>query len=210
MVKSMYFNYMMQPISAREAPTVIHMNSKLELPKLQGIVSCWSMAKDAIWKVVVWSSMLWLLSIILCIALPHSLHLVLIATVSSMAIIWWNLFSLAAVRLPGIRTYVDPHTYEDPSQAVHEFAKELDASCITIDKVVGAGENGQIKIHQIYCIHRHHKVSYNKKIKTKILENNRDNQLWRNHFLTCKFQRNLLVHLLQFSLFGSPWTTELF
>lgn len=45
----------------------------------------------------------------------------------------------AAVRLPGIRTYVDPHTYEDPSQAVHEFAKELDASCIAIDKVVGAG-----------------------------------------------------------------------
>ncbi|KAG9349373.1 hypothetical protein JZ751_027816 [Albula glossodonta] len=44
------------------------------------------------------------------------------------------------VRLPGIRTYVDPHTYEDPSQAVHEFAKELDASCIAIDKVVGAGK----------------------------------------------------------------------
>ena len=52
-----------------------------------------------------------------------------------------NLFFVAAVRLPGIRTYVDPHTYEDPSQAVHEFAKELDASCIAIDKVVGAGEN---------------------------------------------------------------------
>lgn len=49
------------------------------------------------------------------------------------------------MRLPGIRTYVDPHTYEDPSQAVHEFAKELDASCIAIDKVVGAGENGQRK-----------------------------------------------------------------
>uniref|UniRef100_A0A8B9LU38 receptor protein-tyrosine kinase n=1 Tax=Astyanax mexicanus TaxID=7994 RepID=A0A8B9LU38_ASTMX len=48
------------------------------------------------------------------------------------------------VRLPGIRTYVDPHTYEDPSQAVHEFAKELDASCIAIDKVVGAGEFGEV------------------------------------------------------------------
>lgn len=57
-----------------------------------------------------------------------------------MLITWRNLFS-GAVRLPGIRTYVDPHTYEDPSQAVHEFAKELDASCIAIDKVVGAGEN---------------------------------------------------------------------
>lgn len=56
------------------------------------------------------------------------------------------LFS-AAVRLPGIRTYVDPHTYEDPSQAVHEFAKELDASCIAIDKVVGAGEDGEALRH---------------------------------------------------------------
>uniref|UniRef100_A0A3Q3NNV4 receptor protein-tyrosine kinase n=1 Tax=Labrus bergylta TaxID=56723 RepID=A0A3Q3NNV4_9LABR len=55
-----------------------------------------------------------------------------------------NLLSSAAVRLPGIRTYVDPHTYEDPSQAVHEFAKELDASCIAIDKVVGAGEFGEV------------------------------------------------------------------
>uniref|UniRef100_A0A672QJN5 receptor protein-tyrosine kinase n=1 Tax=Sinocyclocheilus grahami TaxID=75366 RepID=A0A672QJN5_SINGR len=41
-------------------------------------------------------------------------------------------------------TYVDPHTYEDPSQAVHEFAKELEASCIAIDKVVGAGEFGEV------------------------------------------------------------------
>ncbi|XP_071001104.1 ephrin type-A receptor 3-like, partial [Oncorhynchus clarkii lewisi] len=47
-------------------------------------------------------------------------------------------FGNGHLRLPGIRTYVDPHTYEDPSQAVHEFAKELDASCIAIDKVVGA------------------------------------------------------------------------
>ncbi|XP_078265731.1 ephrin type-A receptor 3 isoform X3 [Rhinoraja longicauda] len=44
------------------------------------------------------------------------------------------------IKLPGLRTYVDPHTYEDPSQAVHEFAKELDSSSISIDKVVGAGK----------------------------------------------------------------------
>ncbi|XP_023697151.1 ephrin type-A receptor 3-like isoform X1 [Paramormyrops kingsleyae] len=48
------------------------------------------------------------------------------------------------LRLPGIKTYIDPHTYEDPSQAVHEFAKELDASGIAIDKVVGAGEFGEV------------------------------------------------------------------
>ncbi|KTG45777.1 hypothetical protein cypCar_00015896 [Cyprinus carpio] len=49
-------------------------------------------------------------------------------------------FGNGHLRLPGIKTYVDPHTYEDPSQAVHEFAKELEASCIAIDKVVGAGK----------------------------------------------------------------------
>uniref|UniRef100_A0A8B9TK67 receptor protein-tyrosine kinase n=1 Tax=Anas platyrhynchos TaxID=8839 RepID=A0A8B9TK67_ANAPL len=48
------------------------------------------------------------------------------------------------IKLPGLRTYVDPHTYEDPNQAVHEFAKELDASNISIDKVVGAGEFGEV------------------------------------------------------------------
>ncbi|KAK7938866.1 hypothetical protein WMY93_002192 [Mugilogobius chulae] len=53
-------------------------------------------------------------------------------------------FGNGHLRLPGIRTYVDPHTYEDPSQAVHEFAKELDASSISIDKVVGAGEFGEV------------------------------------------------------------------
>ncbi|XP_066476080.1 ephrin type-A receptor 3 isoform X1 [Tiliqua scincoides] len=48
------------------------------------------------------------------------------------------------VKLPGLRTYVDPHTYEDPNQAVHEFAKELDSTSIAIDKVVGAGEFGEV------------------------------------------------------------------
>jgi hypothetical protein len=43
------------------------------------------------------------------------------------------------VKLPGVRTYIDPHTYEDPNQAVHEFAKEIEASCITIERVIGAG-----------------------------------------------------------------------
>lgn len=59
----------------------------------------------------------------------------------------WVTFSLwicfYTVKLPGLRTYVDPHTYEDPNQAVHEFAKELDASNISIDKVVGAGNDHQ-------------------------------------------------------------------
>lgn len=36
------------------------------------------------------------------------------------------------------RTYIDPHTYEDPNQAVREFAREIDAGFITIEAIIGA------------------------------------------------------------------------
>ncbi|XP_031416827.1 ephrin type-A receptor 6 isoform X1 [Clupea harengus] len=45
---------------------------------------------------------------------------------------------------PGIKTYIDPDTYEDPTQAVHEFAKEIDTSRIRIERVIGAGEFGEV------------------------------------------------------------------
>ncbi|XP_077579960.1 ephrin type-A receptor 4-A-like isoform X2 [Stigmatopora nigra] len=45
---------------------------------------------------------------------------------------------------PGVKIYVDPFTYEDPDQAIHEFAKEIDASCIHIERVVGMGEFGEV------------------------------------------------------------------
>ena len=52
-----------------------------------------------------------------------------------------NRFVIAvAVRFPGIKTYIDPDTYEDPSLAVHEFAKEIDPSRIRIERVIGAGK----------------------------------------------------------------------
>lgn len=42
------------------------------------------------------------------------------------------------------RTYIDPHTYEDPNQAVREFAREIDASFITIEAIIGGGEFGDV------------------------------------------------------------------
>uniref|UniRef100_A0A6Q2X430 Ephrin type-A receptor 6 n=1 Tax=Esox lucius TaxID=8010 RepID=A0A6Q2X430_ESOLU len=51
---------------------------------------------------------------------------------------------LSALPYPGVKTYVDPDTYEDPAQAVHEFAKEIDPTRIRIERVIGAGEFGEV------------------------------------------------------------------
>ncbi|MGH0130535.1 UNVERIFIED_CONTAM: hypothetical protein FKN15_026417 [Acipenser sinensis] len=53
-------------------------------------------------------------------------------------------FQHGRVKLPGSRTYIHPHTYEDPNQAVRDFAKEIEASRIQIERVIGAGEFGEV------------------------------------------------------------------
>ncbi|XP_066454033.1 ephrin type-A receptor 3-like isoform X3 [Eleutherodactylus coqui] len=53
-------------------------------------------------------------------------------------------FQHGRVKLPGSRTYIHPHTYEDPNQAVRDFAKEIDVSSIRIERVIGAGEFGEV------------------------------------------------------------------
>lgn len=43
-------------------------------------------------------------------------------------------------KLLPLKTYVDPHTYEDPCAAVLKFASEIHSSHITKQKVIGAGQ----------------------------------------------------------------------
>jgi len=52
--------------------------------------------------------------------------------------------TLSAVKFPGVRTYIDPLTYEDPNQAVHEFAQEIEVSFISIERIIGAGEDDRL------------------------------------------------------------------
>lgn len=42
------------------------------------------------------------------------------------------------------KTYIDPHTYEDPNKAVQQFAKEIDSKFITIEAIIGGGEFGDV------------------------------------------------------------------
>uniref|UniRef100_UPI0035902FFF ephrin type-B receptor 2-like isoform X4 n=1 Tax=Myxine glutinosa TaxID=7769 RepID=UPI0035902FFF len=44
---------------------------------------------------------------------------------------------------PGMKMYIDPFTYEDPNEAIREFAREIDVSCVTIEQVIGSGKIGE-------------------------------------------------------------------
>uniref|UniRef100_A0A8C4X1Y2 receptor protein-tyrosine kinase n=1 Tax=Eptatretus burgeri TaxID=7764 RepID=A0A8C4X1Y2_EPTBU len=52
--------------------------------------------------------------------------------------------TLCIHHLPGHKIYIDPFTYEDPNEAVREFAKEIDVSGVKIEQVIGAGEFGEV------------------------------------------------------------------
>ena len=56
-----------------------------------------------------------------------------------------------------MKIYIDPFTYEDPNLAVHEFAKEIDASNIHIERVIGMGKkpNTHINTHTLSHTHTH-------------------------------------------------------
>ncbi|KAM8867672.1 ephrin type-A receptor 2-like isoform 1-T1 [Synchiropus picturatus] len=47
-------------------------------------------------------------------------------------------------QLKPLKTYVDPHMYEDPNIAIQKFVKEIDPNSISKQKVVGVGEFGEV------------------------------------------------------------------
>ncbi|XP_053546229.1 ephrin type-A receptor 2 isoform X2 [Bombina bombina] len=49
-----------------------------------------------------------------------------------------------AEQLKPLKTYVDPHTYEDPNKAVLKFTTEIAPNAVSRQKVIGAGEFGEV------------------------------------------------------------------
>lgn len=49
-------------------------------------------------------------------------------------------FCCSLDQLKPLKTYVDPHMYEDPNIAIQKFVTEIDPSAISKQKVIGVGE----------------------------------------------------------------------
>ena len=49
---------------------------------------------------------------------------------------------------------MDPSTYEDPSEAVKEFAREIDPTHLKIEEVIGAGMPHDLSLKSVSCDHR--------------------------------------------------------
>ncbi|XP_041815871.1 ephrin type-A receptor 2a [Chelmon rostratus] len=47
-------------------------------------------------------------------------------------------------QLKPLKTYVDPHMYEDPNIAIQKFVTEIDQGAISKQKVIGVGEFGEV------------------------------------------------------------------
>ncbi|KAG7493757.1 ephrin type-A receptor 2-like [Solea senegalensis] len=47
-------------------------------------------------------------------------------------------------QLKPLKTYVDPHMYEDPNIAIQKFVTEIDQNSISKQKVIGVGEFGEV------------------------------------------------------------------
>uniref|UniRef100_A0A8D2IUB8 receptor protein-tyrosine kinase n=1 Tax=Varanus komodoensis TaxID=61221 RepID=A0A8D2IUB8_VARKO len=98
------------------------------------------------------------------------------------------------IKLPGVRTYIDPHTYEDPNQAVHEFAREIESSCISIERVIGAGEFGEVCSGRLKVPGKHELPVAIKTLKVGYSEKQRHDFLGEASIMG-QFDHSNIIHL---------------
>lgn len=98
------------------------------------------------------------------------------------------------VSFPEARFYIDPHTYEDPCQAVHEFAREIEASRIKIEKIIGSGMFGlcspvtgnaywDLRYLSFFCIFQMSECELNANVLIRLItsDNTKKNRLALNN-----------------------------
>lgn len=96
-----------------------------------------------------------------CFCYWHNAHIILKANAHKTVIKNKQTYSsllLFVLVSPGVKVYIDPFTYEDPNEAVHEFAREIDISCVKIEEVIGAGKphSSVLKQNQVFLINSHY------------------------------------------------------
>lgn len=76
-----------------------------------------------------------------------------------MPAVWgWSSLALHPRNVPhaptglGVKYYIDPSTYEDPCQAIREFAREVDPTYIKIEEVIGAGTSTAERVGRAGCL----------------------------------------------------------
>ncbi|KAF6344456.1 EPH receptor A10 [Rhinolophus ferrumequinum] len=75
---------------------------------------------------------------------PSSGPCVCVCVCLSLSLFLFLSLSALPVKIPTRRTFVDPQSCGDPLQAVHLFAKELDAKSVTLEKSLGTGRFGEL------------------------------------------------------------------
>uniref|UniRef100_A0A667WHC7 receptor protein-tyrosine kinase n=1 Tax=Myripristis murdjan TaxID=586833 RepID=A0A667WHC7_9TELE len=98
------------------------------------------------------------------------------------------------IKYPGVRTYIDPLTYEDPNQAVHEFAQEIDVSFISIERIIGAGEFGEVCSGPLRLPGKRELPVAIKTLKAGYTEQQRRDFLWEASIMG-QFDHPNIIHL---------------
>uniref|UniRef100_A0A3Q2XKT4 receptor protein-tyrosine kinase n=1 Tax=Hippocampus comes TaxID=109280 RepID=A0A3Q2XKT4_HIPCM len=98
------------------------------------------------------------------------------------------------IKFPGVRTYIDPLTYEDPNQAVHEFAQEIDVSFISIERIIGAGEFGEVCSGPLRLPGKREMQVAIKTLKAGYTEHQRRDFLWEASIMG-QFNHPNIIHL---------------
>uniref|UniRef100_A0A663M4R5 receptor protein-tyrosine kinase n=1 Tax=Athene cunicularia TaxID=194338 RepID=A0A663M4R5_ATHCN len=94
----------------------------------------------------------------------------------------------------GVKYYIDPSTYEDPNEAIREFAKEIDVSFIKIEEVIGSREFGEVCFGRLKHPGKHEYI-----VAIKTLKSGYTDEQWQEFLseasIMGQFEHPNVIHL---------------